>query len=66
MRRSTTRDTENSHMRDSGRFRSLLVGVGADVAPSTAALAHAMELALAYRAKLTVYVFAPDLLQPFR
>lgn len=52
-------------MRDSGRFRSLLVGVGADVAPSTASLTHAMELALAYRAKLTVYVFAPDLLQPF-
>lgn len=48
-----------------GRFRSLLVGVGADVAPSMAALTDAMELALAYRAKLTVYVFAPDLLQPF-
>jgi nucleotide-binding universal stress UspA family protein len=52
-------------MHDSGRFRSLLVGVGADIAASNAAVIHAMELAVAYRAKLTVYVFAPDLLQPF-
>ena len=52
-------------MYDGGRFRRLLVGMGADVSASAAALTHALELALAYRAKLTVYVFAPDLLQPF-
>ena len=50
---------------ESCRLRSLLVGVDADSSASAPALTRAMDMALAYRSTLTVYVFAPDLLQPF-
>ncbi len=48
---------------ESCRLRSLLVGVDADSSASAPALTRAMDMALAYRSTLTVYVFAPDLLQ---
>ena len=47
------------------RLRNLLVGIDADSSASAPTLARAMDMALAYQARLTVYVFAPDLLQPF-
>ncbi|MHA6644481.1 universal stress protein [Mesorhizobium sp. A623] len=53
-------------MVDGNRFRSLLVGIAADEEHAQdPALNHAMDLARAYRSRLTVYVFAPALLQPF-
>ena len=50
---------------EGGRLRSLLVGIDADSSASSSALTHAMDMALGYQSTLTVYVFAPDLLQPF-
>lgn len=50
-------------MAPDNRLKSLLVAVSTD--ESTVALDHAFGLAQAYRSRLTAYVFAPALLQPF-
>jgi nucleotide-binding universal stress UspA family protein len=53
-------------MVDDNRLRSLLVGIAVDEEHAqNPALNYAMDLARAYRSRLTVYVFAPALLQPF-
>ncbi len=49
---------------EGSRLRRLLVGIDADSSASTSALTYAMDMASAYQSTLTVYIFAPDLLQP--
>lgn len=53
-------------MVDGNRFRGLLVGIAAgDIQTQLPLLGCAMDLAVMFRSRLTVYIFAPTLMQPF-